>query len=570
MPRLSTIAVAAVEHIADQLRFAPPEALLRAVERVEELAGEIDPAAEYPADWVMFRVTGYRADRAAGAMSPIRGGALLADLSALAERLSRGAHVPVEHARRAGMPGVAELCARWKVSRKTIDRFRKRGLIARRVEDSRARASLVFAPGVVERFESGHARELARGAAFSRIDPDTEERMVRRAARYRRLFGWSISTTAARLAERFGRSHEAVRGLLLRQGAAAGRPPPPRVKRDAGRDYLRALSRGTEPREIAERAGVTARGVLRAAALSRRELLVELAASGALETWRSPAFERKDAAEVILGAPAAREGLGAPGMTDLLRLIVAARPRDPRPPAEERARALAYHFLRYSAARAIETLDDQHPGATALDEIETRLRWAARLKAELMRPQMHLVIETLESLLRGPPEELPGLNSAQLAALLGAAVGGLGEAVDQFEPQRPARGAPGRLAAPAGLAVARACARWMKSQGLEGGTRPAGRAATRLLEGVRIPDWTQSVAPWQRWLEPGERARDDAAKLDEDKREFLAARFGWDGTPPRTLAEIAGARGTTPSRAAVLERRALRAVQVAREAGGDR
>jgi len=558
VPRLSAIAVPAVEHIADQLRFAPPEALRRAVERVEELAGEVDEGAEYPADWVMFRVSGYRADRAAGSMSPIRGAALLADLSALAERLSRGAHVSIDEARAQGMAGVDELCERWSVSRKTLDRFRRRGLIARRAEDDRGRASLVFSARVVERFEAGNAARLARGGEFSRIDPDTEERIVRRAARYRRLFDWSISRCAARLAAKFGRSHEAVRALLLRQGNAAGAAPPARTSRDDGRDFLRALSRGVEPRELAGRAGVTARGVIRAAAIARRELLVDLLGSGALDASRSPAFERPDAAEVILAARPVREGLGGHGITDLLGLIRAARPRDPRPPAEERARALAYHFLRFTTAAAIRSLDDQHPGALALDEIETRLRWAARLKAELMRPQLHLVIETVEGLV-GPPEELPrGLHSAQVAALVRAAIGGLAEAVDLFEPQRPARGAPGRLAAPAGLAIARACARWMRSSGVESGTPPTGRAASRLLEGVTIPDWTLSCTAWQRWLEPELRVRAGAAGLDAASRELLETRFGWSGGPARTLKEIAAVKRTTLIRATVLERTALR------------
>ncbi len=550
----------AVEHLAGQLRFAPPEALLRAVERVEELAAEIDGEAEYPADWVVFRVTGYRSDRATEAMSPIRGTVLLADLSPLAERLSHGAKVPIGEARRAGMLGVEDLCARWRVSRKTIDRLRRRGLIARRALDARGRASLVFAPAVVEKFEAAHAEALSGAGAFTRIDPDTEERMVRRAARYRRMFDWSLSTAAARIAEHFGRSHEAVRALLLRQGPALSLPSRPRVARDSGRETLRAMSRGAEPRTIAARTGVTARGVARAAALSRRELLRDLLDAGDLTTSRSPTFDHPAADEVILAPAPVRTGLGGPANTDLLALLRAARERDPRPPNEERARALAYHYLRFRAAGVIGTLDAQHPSATDLDRVETWLRWSARLKAELMRPQLHLVVETLEGLLGGPPEELPlGLHSAQLVSLVRAALAALGEAVDQFEPQRPARVPAGRLAAAAGMALARACTRWMRSHGLEGAERPAKRAASRLLEGVVIPDWTLSCAPWQTWLEPDARVRAALAGLDAGEREVLAERFGWTGGPPRTLAEIAAARRTTVIRAAVMERRALRA-----------
>jgi len=561
VPRLSAISQPAVEHLAGQLRFAPPDALLRAVERVEELAAEIDESTEYPADWLAFRVTGYRSDRTVSAMNPMRGSALMADLSSLAERLSQGAKVSIDAARSSGMVGVEELSTRWKVSRKTIDRLRRRGLIARRAIDSRGRAALVFAPGVIERFEIKRAATLANAGEFTRIDPDTEERIVRRAVKYRRLFGWSLSTAAARLAERFGRSHETMRALLLRQGPALALPSRPRVKRDAGREAMLALSRGEEPREIAARSGVTARGVLRAAALARRSLLVAERKAGHLDASASPMFDHRDADEVILASAPVREGLGEPGVTDLLALLHAARQRDVRPPHEESSRALAYHYLRFAASREIAAVDSQHPSATALDKIETRLRFAACLKAALMRPHLYLVMETLDGLLGAPPEELPlGMSSVQLVSLVLAALGGLGEGVDQFEPQRPGRMGAGRLAAPAGLALARVCTRWLKSSGLEGGARQVKRAAGRLLPGVAITDWTLSCAPWQAWLEPDPRVRAALPGLDASSRELLETRFGWNGAPPLTLAEIAKSMRTTVARAAVLERRSLRAV----------
>ena len=58
----------------------------RQLERAEQLAAEVDPTVNYPEDWVIFRVTGYRPQMDAPAI--VVGEALLGDISVLVERLS--------------------------------------------------------------------------------------------------------------------------------------------------------------------------------------------------------------------------------------------------------------------------------------------------------------------------------------------------------------------------------------------------------------------------------------------------------------------------------------------------
>ena len=86
MPAFAKLRIAALDDLARQLRFAPPETLRRQLERAEQLAAEIDPSINYPEDWIVFRITGYRADMPAPAT--IVGEALLGDIGILVERLS--------------------------------------------------------------------------------------------------------------------------------------------------------------------------------------------------------------------------------------------------------------------------------------------------------------------------------------------------------------------------------------------------------------------------------------------------------------------------------------------------
>ena len=190
MPRLTALRIAALRDLADQLRYAPRERLRKELLAAVALAGELDPELNYPEDWVVHRITGYRPEIEAPAT--IVGGALLSELSALVERISAEAGF-TEHAVGGGAASEAGLADRGGVSRKTIERFRRRGLVAHRVRDEGGRARLAFSAEAVEVFERIGATEIARAAGFKRIGGDEEARLYAVGARAARRFGWSLN-----------------------------------------------------------------------------------------------------------------------------------------------------------------------------------------------------------------------------------------------------------------------------------------------------------------------------------------------------------------------------------------
>ncbi len=548
MPPLPAIRSPLLADLCRQLRYAPADALRRDLERAERLAAEIDPSREYPDDWVIYRVTGYRpSDR--GPAGAVLGRTVLADLSAFVERLSDAARLDEAELRAAGAVGIGELAESWNVSRKTLDRMRREGLVARRARSAAGRRVLLFLPATVAAFGARHRDRLAAAAGFTRIDPRDEDRIRRRAEVYRAKLGWSLNRAAARLAQRFGRSHEAVRKLLRRADSARVDAGQPAVFEEPGplpawrRVELEARwRRGEDPAAIAGQIGHPRAAVQRAINLARAERLRGLLDAGAL-----PAPGPSPGADAPLGAPEATRELGTPGVTDLAAFLAAARRREAVPPARESALSAAHQALRRRAAFAIAALPRLHPQSGPLDRIETDLRWAARLKAELMRPQLALVVETATTVVGAPPEELRGPACVSLMRALLAA---LADAVDLHDPQKG-----GRVAGAAALALSRAAARWVKDQSpAPAPAKP--RAATRIPEGVPFDDWTLAVAPWQAWLEADPRLR--VAAMPAQAREILAARLGWDGRPPRTLDELAAHLGVARVTAPALERRAWR------------
>jgi hypothetical protein len=250
-----------------------------------------------------------------------------------------------------------------------------------------------------------------------------------------------------------------------------------------------------------------------------------------------------------------RSELGGAGSTDLAELVAQMRSAPPPVGFVEVTRARAYHALLGQAQAGIGALPAQGASARALDEIETTLRWAGRLKVELVRAELRLAASTLEERLGTALEALP---ARELAGRLLLLIEAIARAVDVFDPQRG-----GRLAAAAGLELGRAAARLPPAAP----ALRAGQAARRLAPGVVIEDWTRRVS--LRWLEPDPRVRRFLHVLDERDRALIVARFGFDGGPPVTLDQGAERAGLTRIQAPRRERAAIRqAVLAARCAAG--
>lgn len=544
MPRLTALRIPALEELARQLRFAPASAIRRQLASAETLAREIDPAREYPISWLVFRLTGYRSE--SGDDETVLGATVLAEMSALAERLSEQGRLSMEDLGDDAI-GLPELCERWGVTRKTIERRRRDGLIGCRVRDEEGRTRLAFMRSSVERYERARSMRVERGREFSRISDEMEARLARRAARYRKRLGWTLHQVSERLARRFGRSPEAVRRALSRRDASSDRPifGARGPLRDREREMaMRAYRRGIEADAIGERLERTRASVHRIVNERRAALLRGLE----LRPARSEMFDREDADEVILAPAAVREGLGAPGAPDVRAFVEGAMADPPPDAAREKALAAAMALLRVRAEEGIAALARHNPRSSELDGVETMLRWASLLQRELARSQRRLVLRTIEERIGVGLMDLPDAGARRALALgMGAAC----LAAGQFDPFRG-----GRLAAATGLTVGRA----LGMAGVERAVKSAGarRSASRL---VPVEDWTRRVCAWQAWLDPPARVREGLDRLSDRDRRIVSRRYGLDGAPPETAAAVGASMGLSSTRVTAIERRALRIAQ---------
>ncbi len=564
MPRFPALRVGVLAELARQLRFEPPAAARRHLARAEDLARQfIDDAEQaapgFPEEWIVYRITGLR--EMGVTSEPDRGPsaepalvvreAVISDLPALIDRLSAAAELtPAEHAGPRWL-SVQALCERWGVSRKTLERYRRRGLVSRRVLMGGGRQRVLFNLSIVESFEQRFQLELDASRRFTRLSDADRRRIIARAARYRRRLGWSMHRCAQRIGPMFGRSVECVRMVLRAADAHAHTPifddPPVLDRSQAAR--LESLSRrGGRIAPVAAALRKRRQTAHRAVNVVRAERLRRLDLSGPA----SPLFSDPQAPSRFLAAVPARDGLGAPGPTSAAEIIALARSMDPEPAAHERARAAAYWYLLDRVRRHLGVLDRNHPAASHIDEIETLLRWASRLKAELVRSQLPLLVRTIESQAARPCESLtPPIMREVLAIGIDALI----DAADRFDPFRG-----GRLAAPAGVAVTRAVSMILRDLPLAHAVRARRNdaAADAHLALRSIEDWTTRVHPWQRELDLTRAAREAVESLDPAQQSVIRARFGLDAGPPLTIAQAADFLALSPARVRALQRAALR------------
>jgi RNA polymerase sigma factor (sigma-70 family) len=205
---VSAFKVQALRELTEQqTRFAPPVRRQEQVSRAERLVAEIDPGKQYPYQWVCFKLTEYRSDAHADLLIP--GPLLRHDLALFARRVERSIPpVPIEQAVEP-MLTLDQVSERFRVSTKTIGRWRLRGLSARRVRVA-GRSQLGFPASAVERFVAEHRELVARGSKFSHLT-EGEKDDILKAAREMRNSGATLTDAARRIAATLGRSSEAVR-----------------------------------------------------------------------------------------------------------------------------------------------------------------------------------------------------------------------------------------------------------------------------------------------------------------------------------------------------------------------
>src|SRR5262245_6417220 len=192
-----------------QVRFAPREKKIEQVNRAEKLLAELDAARTYTYEYLCYRITDFRPE--SFPHLKLSGEDAGHDLRLFVEDLSDAADVPATGAGERVLT-VEELSRMFRVSTKTISRWRQQGLVSRRfVFDGRKRVG--FLKSSVENFVARNEDRVRRGSRFSQLTCEERRKIIERARRLARA-GGCLADVTKRVAKRMGRSVETIRYTL--------------------------------------------------------------------------------------------------------------------------------------------------------------------------------------------------------------------------------------------------------------------------------------------------------------------------------------------------------------------
>lgn len=411
---------------------------MQQVSRLETLHDQIDPAKNYPLDFLYYRITGYRRDAKDAVV--LAGEAILPDLRLMIDALSRSVRVPMDDA---GDPAetVQQLAERLGVSTKTISRWRTAGMRWRWVAPKDGGRKIVVVPHAAsQRYIADHPEQVKRAAEFTQIDPDTRKKIIERARQIVRRREASLNQVAAHLASKTGRGLETIRQVL----ANFDRDNPARaiftdhtgpLTHKQKRVIARAYRMGVPVDKIAERFGRTRSTVYRAL----HQLSAGKAGRISLEYIASPTFEREDADEVILGRsldsltePKQQADIAIDDLPEAVRPLF----RQPVIPHDKvRTLFVRYNFVKFRAAKTREGFDKYSPGAKQVERFNDWVKQAGQLRDFLVRIHLPVVLSVSRRHLIGQPS--PG--TTRLMELIEAGLGVLIQSVETFNPTRQTR-----------------------------------------------------------------------------------------------------------------------------------
>lgn len=529
-----------------QVRFAPREKKVEQANRAEKLLAEIEPQKTYSYEYVCYRITDYRPDAAIG--DTLSGHEACHDLRLFVEDVSDAADIRVEDASEP-VHTVEELSKLFKVSTKTISRWRQQGLVSRRFIFGR-RKRVGFLRSSVDRFVAGNRQRIERGERFSQLSDDERDEIIERARRMSQA-GSCPSEIARRIARQTDRSVETIRYTLKQfddkhPDLAVFPHRTGTLNEETKNKIYQAYRRGMTVERLAKRYCRTRTSIYRIVNERRLQRILELP----LDYIHNDEFNKESNKDSILGP---------------MPVVEETSRRRSRPPAGlppylaslyETAlltREQEYHlfrklnYLKFMATKLRKQLNHERPRATTMDRIEWLYEQAVETKNEIVKANLRLVVSIAKRHV-SPNQDFFSLVSDGNVSLIRAS--------EKFD-----YGRGNKFSTYASWAIMKNFARSIPDE-----FKHRDRFRTSLEE---LFSGQQDERPDQYEQESAQRVRVQQvnhilARLDEREQKIIISRFGLNHSQePQTLKEVGADLGVTKERVRQIEARALNKLRVA-------
>jgi RNA polymerase primary sigma factor len=540
--------IALIRELRDQqVRFAPRNKRSEQADRAEKLLTELDPAKDYPFDFLFYRVTEVRPD--AHSMRLIKGQDALHDLRLFVEDITDSMNLRLEEASEP-VHTVEDLSKRFNVSTKTISRWRDQGLVSRRfISEGRKRVG--FLHSSVERFVNQNKVRVERGERFSQMSDLERDDIIDRARRLSTQ-GENLTEVIRQVSREVQRSVETIRYTIKnfdRRFPAMAVFPEQRetLSEEDKRALYQQHLRGVSTIMLGKRYKRTRSSIIRILSEQRALRIKELA----LDFVPSPEFDKdSNVHEILAETPNAvspgrkmRAPAGLPAYLASLYEVPLLEPQ------QEVHLFRKMNFLKYKASKLLDKLDPKAPSIALMDQIEKLYEDALAVKNKIVQANLRLVVSIAKRHV-GASGDLFGLISDGNVSLM--------RAVDKFDYTRGFK-----FSTYAHWAIRKNFARSIPDEFKH---RERFRTSSEEIFQSREDARADYLA-----VEIDQQSRADQVgkilhTLDEREQQIIVLRFGLgQGSEPRTLKEVGEELGVTKERIRQLELRALAKLRNAAE-----
>lgn len=375
------------------------------VDSAEALLKMLDLDREYPWEFVMFRLTGFRPGAASG-VKPMTGRSLQGDLLNLMLDICDSFTLRTSDYDEPTYD-TACLARRFHVSTKTIQRWRRRGLPARRLVFADSKRRVAFLDSSLQWFVKDRRSQIRRSVDFSQMTDRERVDIIRRARRLAAVTHCRLSDVVRHLAARSGRAMETIRYTIRKHDAEHPSEAvfpylaAPLSEEEKATIYRRFLRSVPVPL-LAKRYRRTRGSIYRIINEVRARQLLEQPIS----YIPNEEFTRDGIEEAIMAVSATPPAAGKKPPhrppEDLPPYLRALYTVPLLTPEKERELFRRYNYLKYKADELRKQIDVNHILTKQLKRIEILLLRANAVKNQIIRANLRLVVSIAKKHVSGP------------------------------------------------------------------------------------------------------------------------------------------------------------------------